>query len=85
MNTLIRWSNTIIACCKYRQYRRTGSLRALREAEMRARRIGEMDLKGNCPALFQGNSILEREWASGRGPEFFYNWMVRKGRFEASA
>lgn len=85
MSAFIRWRNTIAARRKYDQYRRTGDQRTLREAEHLAHKVGEMDQEVRCPVLFQGNPILEREWASGRGPEFFYNWMVRKGRFEARA
>lgn len=85
MNALTRWQTMFAACCKYNVYRRTGSHRALREAEKLAHKVGEMDARNCCPALFAGKPALEREWASGKGPEFFYNWMVRKGRFEASA
>ncbi len=85
MSAFIRWRNTIAACRKYDQYRRTSDHRTLREAEHLAHKVGEMDQEGRCPVLFHGKSALEREWASGRGSEFFYNWMVRKGRFEARA
>lgn len=85
METLTRWRTMIAACSKYKLYRRTGSHRALRDAEKLAHQVGEMDPESCCPTLFVGNPTLEREWASGKGPEFFYNWMVRKGRFEAHA
>lgn len=85
MNTFTRWRTTVAACRKYNQYRRTGDRRMLCEAERLAHKVGEMDADGICPAMFHGKPILEREWASGRGPEFLYNWLVRQGRFEAGA
>ncbi|OZA30483.1 MAG: hypothetical protein B7X93_03050 [Hydrogenophilales bacterium 17-61-9] len=85
METLTKWRTMVAACCKYNTYRRTGSRRALRDAEKLAHLVGETDTGASCPALFKGNPTLEREWASGKGAEFFYNWMVRHGRFEASA
>lgn len=85
MSALLRWRNTFTACRKYAQYKRTGNPRILREAEKLAHKVGEMDTEGKCPAMFLGKSALEREWASGRGPAFFYAWMVHKGRFEARA
>lgn len=85
MSALHRWRNTFTACRKYAQYRRTGDRRLLREAEKLAHGVGEIDTEGRCPPMFKGKLPLEREWASGRGPAFFYAWMVSRGRFQAHA
>lgn len=69
----------LAACCKYNRYLNTGSHRRLREAECLARKAGEMDVGNRCPFPFLGKPNLERSWASGKGNEFFFDWLVRRG------
>lgn len=69
----------LAACCKYNRYLDTGSHRRLKEAERLAHEAGEKDPGDCCPFLFLGRPNLERSWASGKGNEFFFNWLVRRG------
>lgn len=71
---------TVAAAIKYNRYLDTGSLRCLRAAEQLAHKAGEMNTGNRIPFLFLGKPNLEREWASGKGNEFFYAWLVRRGK-----
>lgn len=69
----------LATCCKYNHYLNTGSHRCLAAAERMAHKVGEMDAGNRVPVLFLGKPNLEREWASGKGNEFFFNWLVSRG------
>lgn len=80
MEKIRLFAKTFAAAVKYNRYLNTGSHRCLMAAERLAHRVGEMDAGNRVPLLFMGKPNLEREWASGKGNEFFFNWLVSHGR-----